>query len=155
MRKVWWWHRGRSLGSWVKAVPQGWSPGTSPRGCFGTRTRTCPFHFPGEQLTLFPQGLLKWGHYDLTFQNCFLLLSLKRTLSQAEQFLSPNPTEDPTYQAPKILLSPSLARWMLGYFYKAMTSIAIKVLKHMGALPSFRICLLLRKSIYGLKKTQY
>lgn len=41
------------------------------------------------------------------------------------------------------------------FFYKAVTSIAIKVLKHMGALPSFMICLLLRISFYGLKKTQY
>lgn len=79
----------------------------------------------------------------------------KHTLSQAEEFLSPNPTEDPTYQGSKIILSPSLAGQMLDYFYKVVTSIAIKVLKHMGTLPSFTICLLWRKGIYGLKKRQY
>lgn len=73
VRKVVWRHRGSSLGGWVKGAPQGWSPGTSPWGCSRARTRTCPSHFPGERLRLFSQGLLKWGHYDVTFQNFFLL----------------------------------------------------------------------------------
>ena len=90
----------------------------------------------------------------LPFKTFFFCIN-KDTLSQAEEFLSPNPAEGCTYQGPYIILSPSLARWILDYFYKAVTSIAIKVLKHVGALPSFTICLLLRKSIYGLKKTQY
>lgn len=84
----------------------------------------------------------------------FLSCINKHTLSQAGEFLFPNSTKD-LIRLQK-LFSPVL--WpdeCLVIFYKAVTSIAIKVLKHMGALPSFMICLLLRISIYGLKTTQY
>lgn len=82
----------------------------------------------------------------------FLSYKKNHTLNQAEEFLSPHPTEGPIYWAPKIIFSPPLARYI---FYKTVAKIAIRVLKHMGAPPSFTVFLLSRKSIYEMKETEY
>lgn len=92
-----------------------------------------------------------WGEVSMIspFRTFFSHIN-NHTQNLAEEFLSPHPHEGPTYWDPKIILSPPLAR----HFYKAVSRTAIRVLIHMGALPSFAIFLLLRKSIYELKETQ-
>lgn len=114
-------------GEWLKAAQQGWSPGTSPWGCSRARTSTSPPQFT--------QDLLRWGFYDHTFQNVFLSYN-NHTLKQAEDFLSFHPTEGPYLLSSKNYFLPSSGQI---HFYKTVSRIAFRVLKHMGALPSFTI----------------
>lgn len=104
---MWWQHRGSSLGSWVKAEQQAGAQGPVPGAAPGQ----------GRGLVLLSSQVSDSPCLHRTFSGevsvtspfkTFFSHRNNHTLNQAEEFLSPHPTEGPTYWNTKLIFSPPL-----------------------------------------------
>lgn len=129
---------GRSPGLGEAAIV-GLEPGTDPQGCSMTRTGPCS-HCPESSSPVLASTMTSPFKTSFLFYK-YTYIKLGRGIS------APSFKWGPYFSGSKNILPPPLAGWVFSAFYKAVADIAIKVLKHRGALPSFTICLLLRESI--------